>query len=199
MSRPDAPRVSPKRPQGRQYRRRRMAAHGVAAIVEIERVRRRAVDQRGIQRIGAAGMTEKGRRPAHRAVRPARRAQRPQHRADDIGPAAGEGAADRIEDRHPRGVARDRADLGGGKIRDANRDVVDQHQALSRGDGSCSKGAGPSLDNLRPSAQNCRHLKKTCLHFFQNTANMIEKWAVYSIYEPVSGSLVGRKIKNVDR
>jgi hypothetical protein len=37
------------RPQRRQDRRRRMAAERVAAIVEIERVRRRAVDERSVR------------------------------------------------------------------------------------------------------------------------------------------------------
>src|SRR6266851_9061134 len=46
------------REQGRQYRRRRVAAQRVADIVEIERMRRRAVDQRGVERRGAAVAAE---------------------------------------------------------------------------------------------------------------------------------------------
>ena len=69
------------REQRRQDRRRRVAAQRVADIVEIERVRRGAVDQRGVERRGAAVAAEDQalaaaaacRAPARRSARRARR------------------------------------------------------------------------------------------------------------------------------
>jgi hypothetical protein len=82
--------------QRRQDRRGRMAAHRIAHVVEVERVRRRAVDQRGIERVG----------PARRAEDYRLAAIRRQHAGDDacarLG-AARQGDADPVED----------ADLGG--------------------------------------------------------------------------------------
>ena len=71
-----------------------MAAKRVADIVEIERVRRGAVDQRGVER----------RRPPVAAEDQAfaARLPKPEHPAGDAGArlgGAGQGDADRVEDR----------------------------------------------------------------------------------------------------
>ena len=58
--------LSREREQRRQDRRRRMAAQGVVAVVEVERVRGGAVDQRRIERVGAVGGAEHEARAARR-------------------------------------------------------------------------------------------------------------------------------------
>src|SRR5205085_3336262 len=72
----------PKREQGRQDRRRRMAAKRVADIVEIESMRRGAVDERRIERCGPLTAAEnqtfaarfwRTRAPQRRSARTARR------------------------------------------------------------------------------------------------------------------------------
>ena len=86
------------REQRRQDRRRWMAAQRVAAIVEIERMRRGAVDQRRIQRchalVGAEHQT--------RTVRGGHARHDPRARLA----CAGQRAADRVEDRDARPMHR---------------------------------------------------------------------------------------------
>src|SRR5688572_19945999 len=46
------------RPDGRNHGRRRMSAHGVAAIVEIKNMRSHAVNERGAESVGPAVVAE---------------------------------------------------------------------------------------------------------------------------------------------
>ena len=87
------------REQRRQDRRRRMSAQRVAAIVEVERVRRGAVDQRRIQRCHALIGAEHEARAPFDAVT---RADDPRARLA----CAGQRAADRVEDRDARPMHR---------------------------------------------------------------------------------------------
>jgi len=87
------------REQRRDQRRRGVPAHRVADIVEIERVRRGAVDQRGVER----------RCPAVAAEDQACAAAGADHAGDDRGTrlaGAGEGDADRVENRRPGPIDR---------------------------------------------------------------------------------------------
>ena len=91
------------RPQGRQDRRRRMAADRIVAIVEIERMRRDAVDERGAEHIEMFAAPEDQRRPGRGGL-----AQRARHHRRRIVVHARQGDADGVED----GVFRHRDRFG---------------------------------------------------------------------------------------
>ena len=83
--------------QCRQDRRRRVSAQRVVAVVEVERMRRGAVDQRGVEHADFFVGAEHIRRPCCRTQRTRADARR------RIG-GAGDGHADRIEDADLRPV-----------------------------------------------------------------------------------------------
>src|SRR5438045_6173619 len=119
----------------RQDRRRGMTAEGIADIVEIERVRRGAVDQRGVER----------RRPPVAAEDQAFAARLPktEHPGGDAGAGfggAGQSDADRVEDRRlgpahrfrGQSLVTDTADALGNAIDDRHLYILPRVRRRSR-------------------------------------------------------------------